>query len=61
MEDRGGRLAVGNESLALGNASRRADTEDLWASYGPEITMEDREDEVGHTRHVEFAEGGPKT
>ena len=29
-------------------------------SYVPEITMEDKEDEIGESRHVEFAGAGPK-
>lgn len=55
MEDRGGRLAIGN-------GSRRADRGDAWGTYEPGIMMEDREeDEVGQTRHVEFARGEPQT
>lgn len=53
MQDRGGRmlLPTGKEKVTNGYQL---------GSYVPEITMEDKEDEVGESKHVEFADTGPK-
>lgn len=54
MLDRGGRilLPTGKEKASNGYQL---------GSYVPEITMEDREDEIGESKHVEFAKIRPKT
>lgn len=54
MLDRGGRILMptGNEQVNNGYQL---------GSYVPEITMEDNEDELGQSKHVEFADARPKT
>lgn len=54
MQDRGGRIL-------LPTGKEKANNGYQLGSYVPEITMEDKEDEVGESRHVEFADAGPKT
>lgn len=53
MLDRGGRmlLPTGKEKATNGYQL---------GSYVPEIMMEDKEDEIGGSKHVEFADTGPK-
>lgn len=54
MLDRGGRIL-------LPTGKDKANHGYQLGSYVPEITMEDKEVEIGESKHVEFADAGPKT